>query len=117
MRNAVNVGIVLLAAAALAFLPAGSELGAVAGRALSLAFILVFALGLSFAYRRFGSDFQRLPGGFRALGLGAVGVLVLTFAGWARLLAGQGGVLAALLLLGACGAALFVVWQRYRAIT
>ena len=117
MRNAVNVGIVLLAAAALAFLPAGSELGAVAGRALSLAFILVFALGLSFAYRRFGSDFQRLPGGFRALGLGAVGVLVLTFAGWSRLLAGQGGVLAALLLLGACGAALFVVWQRYRAIT
>jgi len=57
MRNAVNVGIILLAAAALAFLPAGSEVGAVAGRALSLAFILVFALGFSFAYRRFGSDF------------------------------------------------------------
>jgi len=116
MRNAVNVGIILLAAAALAFLPAGSEVGAVAGRALSLAFILVFALGFSFAYRRFGSDFERLPGGFRALGLGAVGVLVLTFAGWSRLLTGPGGLLTALLLLGVSGAALFIVWQRYRAI-
>lgn len=116
MRNAANVGIILLAAAALAFLPAGSEVGAVAARALSLAFILVFALGFSFAYRRFGSDFERLPAGFRALGFGAVGVLVLTFAGWSRLIAGPGGVLTALLLLGGCGAALFVVWQRYRAI-
>ena len=105
-----------LAAAALAFLPAGSEVGAVAGRALSLAFILVFALGFAFAYRRFGDDFERLPVGFRALGLGAAGLLVLTFAGWSRLLAGSGGVLAALLLLGVACAALFVVWQRYRAI-
>jgi hypothetical protein len=116
MRNAANVGIILLAAAALAFLPAGSEVGAVLGRALRLAFILVFALGFSFAYRRFASDFERLPAGFRALGLGAVGVLVVTFAGWSRLLAGGGGLLTALLLLGCCGAALFVVWQRYRAI-
>ena len=116
MRNAANVGIILLAAAVLAFLPAGGEIGAVAARALSLAFILVFALGFSFAYRRFGPDFERLPASFRALGLSAVGVLVLTFAGWSRLLAGPGGVVAALLLLGGCGAALFVVWQRYRAI-
>ena len=116
MRNAANVGIILLAAAVLAFLPAGRELGALVGRALSLAFILVFALGFAFAYRHFGSDFERLPAGLRALGLGAVGVLVLTFAGWSRLLAGPGGVVAALLLLGGCGAALFVVWQRYRAI-
>ena len=116
MRNTVNVGIILLAAAALAFLPAGSQVGALASRALSLAFILIFALGVSFAYRRYGSDFERLPAGFRALGLCAVGALVLTFAAWSRLLAGPGGVLAALLLLGACGAALFVVWQRYRAI-
>ncbi len=117
MRNGVNVGIILLGAAALAFLPAGSEVGAVAGRTLSLGFILIIALGFSFAYRRFGSDFERLPGGFRALGLAAVGVLVLTCTGWSRLLAGPGGLLAALLLVGACGAALFVVWQRYRAVT
>lgn len=116
MRNAASVGIILLAAAALAFLPAGSELGAVVGRALSLAFILVFALGFSFAYRRLGSDFERLPAAFRALGLGAVGVLVLTFAAWSRLLAESGGLLAALLLLGGSSAALFIVWQRYRAI-
>ncbi|MEI6792083.1 MAG: hypothetical protein WCK97_02470 [Actinomycetes bacterium] len=117
MRTAVNVAIVLLAAAALAFLPSGSEFAAVAGRSLSLGFLLVAALGFAYAYRRFGSDFERLPAGFRALGLGAVGVLVLTFAGWSRLLAGQGGIVAALLLLGACAAAIFVVWQRYRAIT
>lgn len=116
MRNAANVGIILLAAAALAFLPAGSEVGAVASRALSMAFILVFALGFSLAYRRFGSDFERLPGRFRALGLGAVGALVLTFAAWSRLLAGSGGLLTALLLLGGCGAALYLVWQRYRSI-
>jgi hypothetical protein len=116
MRNAVNVGIILLAAAALAFLPAGSQVGALASRTLSLAFVLVFALGFAFAYRRYGSDFERLPARFRALGLGAVGALVLTFAAWSRLLVGPGGVLTALLLLGACGAALFVVWQRYRAI-
>lgn len=116
MRNAANVGIILLAAAALAFLPAGSEVGAVASRALSMAFILVFALGFSLAYRRFGSDFERLPGRFRALGLGAVGALVLTFAAWSRLLAGSGGLLTTLLLLGGCGAALYLVWQRYRSI-
>jgi len=40
----------------------------------------------------------------------------LTFAGWSRLLTGPGGLLTALLLLAGCGAALFIVWQRYRAI-
>jgi hypothetical protein len=41
---------------------------------------------------------------------------VLTFAAWSRILAGSGGLLTALLLLGGCGAALYIVWQRYRAI-
>ncbi len=116
MKTAVNIGIVLLAAAALAFMPAGSEVGAVAARALNLAFILVFALGISFAYRRFGFDFARLPAGFRLLGLGAVGALVLIFAGWSRLIGGPGGLLLALALLGACAAAIFAVVQRYRLI-
>ncbi len=116
MRNVVNVAVVLLIAAAIAFLPAGSQLGALAGRTLSLAFILVFALGFGLAYRRFGSDFERLGAGYRALGLGAVGALVLIFAGWAQLVNGAGGLLLALALLAAAGATLFAVWQRYRAV-
>ena len=117
MKTAVNIGIVLLAAALLAFMPAGSEVGALAARALNLAFILVFALGGSLAYRRFAFDFGRLPAGFQAFGLGAIGALVLIFAGWSRLIAGPGGLLLGLAMLAACGAVIFAVVQRYRSIT
>ena len=116
MRTAANIAIILLAAAAIAFLPSGSEVAAVAGRALSLAFILVFGLGLAWAYRRFGFDFERLPPAFRVLAMGAVGVLVLVFAGWGRLSAGPGGVLVAIALIAGCVGAGLVVYQRYRTL-
>lgn len=114
MRNAVYVAIVLLLAAIVAFAPLGGVGAQLVSRTLSLAFILIIALGMFWGWRQFGSDLERLPPGFQALGLGSIGLLVLTAAGWSRLLGGPGGLVGALLLIALACAGLYLVWQRYR---
>ena len=114
MRNAANILVVLALAAIVAFAPLGGVAADMIGRALSLAFILVGALGLWWAWRRFGSDIERLPPGFQALGLGSIGLIVLTATGWSQLVGGAGGLVGALLLLAVGALGMYVTWQRFR---
>ena len=114
MRNALNIAIVLALAAIVAFAPLGGVAAALVGRVLSLAFILVIALGLWWVWRRMGSDLERLPPGFQALGLGSIGLLVLTATGWSQLVGGAGGIVGALLLIAVGALGIFATWQRFR---
>lgn len=114
MRTALNVGIVLALAAIVAFAPLGGVGAEMVGRALSLAFILIIALGLYWAWRQFGGDLDRLPPGYQALGLGSIALLVLTATGWSQLVGGAAGIVGALLLLAVGAFGLYLTWQRYR---
>lgn len=114
MRNAVNIAVVLLLAAIVAFAPLGGIGAEMIGRAISLAFILIIALGMFWAWRQFGSDLDRLPPGYQALGLGSIGLLALTATGWSQLVGGAGGIVGALLLLAVGGFGIYLTWQRYR---
>ena len=114
MRNAVYAVIVLALAAVVAFAPLGGVGAEIVGRALSLAFILVIALGLWWGWRRFGSDLERLSPGSQALGLGSLGLLALTATGWSQLTGGAPGLLGAVLLLAVGALGLYIVWQRFR---
>ena len=114
MRNAVNIAIVLGLAAVVAFAPLGGIGAEMIGRALSLAFILIIALGMYWGWRQFGSDLERLSPGYQALGLGSIGLLALTATGWSQLVGGPGGLIGALLLIAVGALGLYLVWQRYR---
>ena len=99
MRTASYVLIVLALAAVVAFAPLGGVGAEMVGRALSLAFILIIALGMWWGWRRFGSDLERLTPGYQALGLGSIGLLVLTATGWSQLTGVAPGLLGAILLM------------------
>lgn len=114
MRNAANIAVVLLLAAIVAFAPLGGVGAEMISRAISLAFILIIALGMLWAWRQFGSDMARLPPGYQALGLGSLGLLALTATGWSQLVGGAGGLLGALLLIAVGILGLYLTWQRYR---
>jgi hypothetical protein len=114
VRNAVNILVVLALAAVVAFAPLGGVGAQIVGRVLSLAFILIAALGMWWAWRRLGSDLERLPAGFQALGLGSIGLLVLTATGWSQLVGGAAGLVGALLLVAVGVMGLYIVWQRFR---
>jgi hypothetical protein len=114
VSTARNVAIVLAIAALIAFLPGGGDFAQIVGRTLSLAFIGVIVFGLSWAYRRYRLDIEGLPVGHRVLLYGAIGTLVLAFAGSSQMTRTTGGgLLFVLLLVGAAGA-LYAVWREYR---
>jgi hypothetical protein len=84
------------------------------GRTLSLAFIGVIIFGLAWAYRRYRLDIESLPIGYRVLLYGAIGTLVLAFAGSSQMTDTSTGALLLVLLLVASAGALFAVWRQYR---
>ena len=114
MRTASYVLIVLALAAVVAFAPLGGVGAEMVGRALSLAFILIIALGMWWGWRRFGSDLERLTPAYQALGLGSIGLLVLTATGWSQLTGGAPGLLGAILLIAVGVLGLYIVWQQFR---
>ena len=115
MSTARNVAIVLAVAALIAFLPGGGDVAALVSRTLSLAFIGVIIFGLAWAYRRYRLDIESLPMGHRVLLYGAIGTLVLAFAGSSQMTDTSGGALLLVALILASAAALFAVWRQYRA--
>ncbi|HVP01277.1 MAG TPA: hypothetical protein VMT10_01800 [Solirubrobacteraceae bacterium] len=116
MTAARNIAIVLAIAAAIEFLPGGTDTAAIVWRTLSLAFIGVVAFGLAYLYRRHRTDLEALPAALRALGYAAVGALVLAFAGYSRMTATAGGGVEFAVIVGLAVLALVVVWRRYRAL-
>ena len=109
-----NVLIILAVAAVVAFTPTGGDAATVAGRALSLAFTAVFALGAVWVYRNNRLTIETLEPGLRtALYCGVAG-LVLAAAGYSWLTATSGRSLVFIVLVAASVTALVVVWQRSR---
>ena len=111
-----NIAIVLAIAAAIQFLPGGSDTAHIVSRTLSLAFIGVFALGAAYLYRRHRMDLETLPAPVRALGYAAVGALVLAFAGYSRMTATAAGGLEFAAIVGLAVLALVFVWRQYRSL-
>ncbi len=109
-----NVLIVLAAAAIVAFTPTGGDVATVIGRALSLAFIAVFALGAVWVYRNNRLAVESLEPGLRTVLYAGVAGLVLAAAGYSWLTATSGRSLGFIVLVAASVMALVVVWQRSR---
>ena len=116
MTTVRNIAIILAVAAAIEFLPGGGDAAAIVGRILSLAFIAVFAFVGAYLYRRHRLDLESLPVGYRVLGYGAVGALVLVFAAAPRMTDTAGGGLAFAAIIGASVLALVLVWREYRSV-
>lgn len=114
MSIARNVAIIAVAAAALTFLPGGSDVSAVVSRTLSLGFAAIVAWSGWWAYRRFAVDLDALPHGYRTLLYAALGAIVLVLAGSGRLTATTGGSLVFIALLGGAVIALVLVWRAHR---
>jgi hypothetical protein len=109
-----NVLIVLVVAAAVAFLPGGGETAGVVWSVLGIALTVVFVLlGVRF-YRENRVTIFALGDKHRALLYGALGAIVVALAGRQKLTdTGLGSLVFVVLLVGAIGA-LYAVWQHHR---
>jgi hypothetical protein len=109
-----NVLIVVAVAAAVAFLPGGGETAGAVGAFLSIGITVIFVLlGVRFYLENRVAVFS-LGDKHRALAYGALGAIVLAFAGRGKLLdSGLGSLFFVALIVGALGAA-YAVWQHHR---
>ena len=114
MSTARNVAIVLLLAAAVAFLPGGGTTAGLIGGILST---LIMVSLVFFAYRFYREHRLELDGlgdRWRGLLYGAIGVVVLALAALPRLKDSSGGTLVVVALLGGAAYAFYAVWRHYR---
>ena len=114
MTVARNVGILLVLAAAVAFIPGGGTTAAVVGAVLStliLVSLVVFAARL---YRDHRLDLDMLGDRWRGLLYGAIAAVVLALAARPRLSDSSGGTLVVVALLGGAAYAFYAVWRHYR---
>jgi chromate transport protein ChrA len=110
-----NVGILLVLAAAVAFIPGGGTSAAVVGAVLStliLVSLVVFAARL---YRDHRLDLEMLGDRWRGLLYGAIAVIVLAMAARPRLREqGDGGTIVWIVLLAGAVYAIYLVWRHHR---
>jgi hypothetical protein len=113
-KTARNVLIVLVVAAAVAFLPGGGNTAQLVSSLLGIGIAVIFVLlGVRF-YRENRVAVFALGDKHRGLLYGALGAIVLALAGRDKLLdTGLGSLVFVLLLIGAVGA-LYAVWQHHR---
>jgi uncharacterized protein involved in cysteine biosynthesis len=114
MATVRNVGIVLLLAAAVAFLPGGGTTAGLIGGILST---LIMVSLMFFAYRFYRDhrlELDALGDRWRGLLYGAIGVVVLALAALPRLQNTSGGTLVVIVLLGGAAYAFYAVWRHYR---
>jgi hypothetical protein len=109
-----NVGIVLLVAALVAFLPGGGAAAAVVGGILSTLILASFVLLVARWYRERRMDLLGLGDPWRALLYGAIGAAVLAMAARPRLQETTGGTLVWVGVLGAAAYSLYLVWRHSR---
>ena len=117
MSTARNVGIVLLLAAAVAFIPGGGTTAGLVGGILST---LIMVSLVFFAYRFYREHRMELDGlgdRWRGLLYGAIAAVVLGLAALPRLSGSSGGTLVVVALLGAAAYAFYAVWRHYREYT
>ena len=109
-----NVAIILVVAAAVAFVPGGGTTAGLIGAILST---LIMVSLVFFAYRFYREHRVELDGlgdRWRGLLYGAIGVVVLALAALPRLRDSSGGTLLVVMLLGAAAYAFYAVWRHYR---
>jgi hypothetical protein len=116
MRNARNVAIIALIALLVAFLPGGGQAADAALTALTMAFLAILGFAVRQIYRENRLTYDTLPDDQRGILLGAVGLLVLMFAGVDEMLGGGGfGAVLWVMLLACAVVAIVGVWMRSRA--
>jgi hypothetical protein len=113
-RNLINVVIVLAIAAIVAVVPGGGWGANFVLQVIAIAFLASFAWIASRLYREHRVALYSLGNQRRAILYGAVGVAIVTFAAWNRLTSTGGGSVALIVLLGACGVAIYRVYRSTR---
>jgi branched-subunit amino acid transport protein AzlD len=109
-----NILIVVVLAAAVAFLPGGGKTAVFISSLLSTAILVIFALLAVRAYRENRVALFSLGDRHRALLYAAPAAVVLALAGRDKLLDTGAGTLVFFLLLFGAVAALYAVWQHHR---
>jgi hypothetical protein len=106
-----NIAIILLIAAAVAFIPGGGTASTVALQAASLLFLAVLGWFASIMYRQHRSSLYSLGDRRRAILYAAAAVATLTLSGTHRLWNTSAGSVVWLVLMGACiYAVVAIVW-------
>ena len=114
MSTARNVAIVLVIAAAVAFIPGGGTTAGLVGAILStLIMVSLVFFGVRF-YRDHRLELDGLGDRYRGLLYGALGAVVLALAALPRLSDSSGGTLVVVALLGGAAYAFYAVWRHYR---
>ena len=114
MSTARNVAVILVLAAAVAFVPGGGTTAGLVGAILST---LIMVSLMFFAYRFYREHRVELDGlgdRWRGLLYCAIAVVVLALAARPRLSGSSGGTLVVVALLGGAAYAFYAVWRHYR---
>jgi membrane protease YdiL (CAAX protease family) len=110
-----NVGIILVLAAAVAFIPGGGTTAAVAGAVLSTLILVSLVFFAGRLYRDHRLDLEMLGDRWRGLLYGAVAVIVLAMAARPRLQdQGDSGTIVWIALLAGAAYAIYLVWRHHR---
>jgi ABC-type multidrug transport system permease subunit len=114
VSTARNVAVILVLAAAVAFVPGGGTTAGLVGAILST---LIMVSLMFFAYRFYREHRVELDGlgdRWRGLLYCAIAVVVLALAARPRLSGSSGGTLVVVALLGGAAYAFYAVWRHYR---
>jgi hypothetical protein len=109
-----NVAIIALLAAAVAFVPGGGTTASIVGGVLSTLILVAFVLLAARFYRERRLDIESLGDRWRLALYAAIAVLVLAFAGRARLWETGGGTLLWILVVAGACYTLYLVWHHHR---
>ncbi len=109
-----NVAIVLVLAAAVAFIPGGGTTAALVGGILSTLILVSLVFFAARFYRDHRVDLDTLGDRWRALLYGAIAAVVLALAARPRLSDSSGGTLVVIGLLAGAAYALYLVWRHWR---
>jgi hypothetical protein len=109
-----NIAIVLVLAAAVAFLPGGGSTAALIGGLLSTAILAAFVMFAARFYRENRMDIIGLGDRWRATLYGALAVIVLAMAARAELVKTGAGLLVWLAAIAGSSYALYRVWRHHR---
>ncbi|MEA2269564.1 MAG: hypothetical protein QOC64_2174 [Solirubrobacteraceae bacterium] len=114
MAVARNVAILLVLAAAVAFVPGGGDTAALVGALLSTAILAAFVMFAARFYRENRMDIIGLGDRWRAILYGAIAVIVLAMAARTELAQTGAGLLLWLVAIAGASYALYRVWRHYR---
>jgi hypothetical protein len=115
VSTARNVAVILVLAAAVAFVPGGGTTAAVAGAVLSTLILVELVFFVARLYRDHRLDLEVLGDRWRALLYGAIAVIVLAMAARPRLREqGDGGTIVWIVLLAGAAYTIYLVWRHHR---